>query len=90
MEALIEKAPYIAAMLILVLGFLGFLTREAKRRDSFELARSSEYERLSTACHEHTKELNEKAIGAIDNSSRIIEANTKIIGAIERRMNGGR
>ena len=89
MEALIEKAPFLASLVMIVIIFTMSYTRESRRRDAFEIARMKELERIGSACHAHTKELNERAVSAIGNCSRIIENNTKIIGAIERRMNGG-
>lgn len=89
MEALVEKAPYLAAVIAVVSIFVTAWMKESKRRDAFDLARMAELERIGQTCHEHTKELNEKTNRSIDNASRIIETNTKIIGAIERRMNGG-
>ena len=88
MDVLIEKAPYIAAIVLVIVVFLAYLGKEGKRRDAFDIARMKELERIGQACHEHTRELNERFAKAMDNSARIIEVNTKIIGAIERRMNG--
>jgi hypothetical protein len=88
-EALVQKAPYVAALVFVVIMFLRHQAKESARRDEFDLARMMELERIGQTCHDHTKELNDRAVAAIDNSSRVIEDNTKIIGAIERRMNGG-
>ena len=90
MDQLIEKAPYLAAVILTMLIFVTAYAKESKRRDTFEIARLAELEKIGEACHAHTKELNERTNATIENNSRIIEANTKIIGAIERRMNGGR
>ena len=96
METLIEEAPYLGAVVIVVGMFVGawwkqqrLQAHESKRRDEFDLARMVELERIGSACHDHTRELNQRSNTAIDNASRVIEANTKIIGAVERRMNGG-
>ena len=88
-ETLVQKAPYVAALVFVVVAFLRHQSKESTRRDEFDIARMMELERIGQTCHAHTKELNDRAVSAIDNSSRIIENNTKIIGAIERRMNGG-
>ena len=88
-EMFIQKAPYVAALVFVVVAFLRHQAKESTRRDEFDIARMMELERIGKVCHAHTKELNDRAVTAIDNSSRIIENNTKIIGAIERRMNGG-
>ncbi len=88
MDELLEKAPYIGALVLVVLIFVRDRHSADKRRDEVEGQRWAEAERLSNQCHAHTKELNERTSVAIDNAARIIEANTKIIGAIERRMNG--
>lgn len=94
-ELLVEKAPYLASVIFIVLIFVRAWSKEAERReveaerrDEFDLARIKELERIGQACHEHTKELNEKTNVAFANAARIIEDNTKIIGAIERRLNG--
>lgn len=90
MDVLIEKAPYLGSVLFVVLIFIRAWSKDADRREKFDLARMKELERIGSNCHEHTKQLNERTNKAIDNASRIIENNTKIIGAIEKRMNGVR
>lgn len=89
METLIEKTPYIAAIVFVVLVFVRSWAKDAERRERYDTARMEQLERIGENCHTHTKDLNDRAVKAIDNASRIIEDNTKIIGAVERRMNGG-
>ena len=90
METLIEKAPYIASILLVVLIFVRAWAKDSDRRERFDAKSMAQLERIGVNCHNHTKELNDRAVKAIDNASRIIENNTKIIGAVERRMNGGK
>ena len=102
MEALIEKAPYLGAVILMAWIFIRDRSKESarrdlenERRDKFDLARMAELERIGKACHIHTAQLNERSNDAIDKNTRIIELNidmnAKVIstlGAIERRMNG--
>jgi hypothetical protein len=96
LETLAQKAPYLAAVVFVVWTFVRAWQKEATRREheedrrnKFDLARMKELERIGVACHEHTRELNERTTQAINNAARVIEANTKIIGAVEERLNGG-
>ena len=104
MEALIEKAPQLAAVLMgvgLVLAAWWKIAKlqieEAKRRDAFDLARMAELERIGIGCHEHTNQLYERfaatlehALSVISDNTTIIKENIKILGGLEKRMNGGK
>jgi len=69
---------------------------EQEKQRAFDIKRMAELERIGTNCHLHTTELREEQTRQSDRTNKIIEkalsvieSNAKIIGAIERRLNGG-
>ncbi len=106
MDQLIEKAPYLGAVILVVWIFVTAWAKNTKRqdeawerRDKFDLARMAELERIGLGCHNHSSEREERFIKTmtereeryaktVENNNRIIESNIKLLGAMERRMNG--
>lgn len=88
LEQLISRAPETAAIVIVVLLFLRHLKTDKKTREAAEQLRTNEWIRIADNCHDHTKELNERASSAIDAASGAIQENTKALGAIGVQMQG--
>lgn len=85
---LLQTAPSAIAVVATVVLFLRFLNAESVRDNHIADLRIKDLERIGLNCHDHTKELNDKAIKSIEHAARAIEDNTKIICVMERRLNG--
>jgi hypothetical protein len=85
-ETLIERVPYVGAVVLITVLFLRHIKSERKGREKMEEMRLNEYERMSKRCHNHTAELNERACTAIDASAETLKKNIEMLGAISETM----
>jgi hypothetical protein len=87
-EELVKQLPSAAAIIVVVFVFVRFLKEESGRRERSESARATALETMGDGCHEHARQLNERASAAIDGAGEAIKENTKALGTIAELMRG--